>query len=103
MAGKNRYFMVIVEGGHMGIGRSYEMTRYFEAEDPIHAFDSARSMPRAKKKPGGLAVKLVVEISREQYEIGKAREARDPYLRTFGRRRSCRHTWESMLKWENVG
>jgi hypothetical protein len=74
------YFKLVMEGGHVGAGKSYEMARYFEGNDIFGVLARIRSIPRLKKKEFGGGIKLIKEISRREYIHGKGRERRDPYL-----------------------
>jgi hypothetical protein len=53
------YFKVIMEGGHMGAGKSCEMLRYYEAENAMVLFRFLQSYPAVKVKNAGLGIKLV--------------------------------------------
>ncbi len=74
------YYKVVVKGGHMGAGKSYDMVRYYEARDILSAFTSAHSLPRVKKDQNGTAVFSIEPIVVDEYYRGKKRERRDPYL-----------------------
>jgi hypothetical protein len=74
------YFKVVVKGGHMGAGKSYDMVRYYEAGDIVTAFTSVRSLSRVKKDQNGTAVFSIEPIVVEEYYQGKKKERRDPYL-----------------------
>jgi len=74
------FFKLILEGGHVGAGKSYDMVRYFRGKDIISVMDSALKTPRVKKKEGGQSVKLIQPISEKEYIRGKTSEAGDPYL-----------------------
>lgn len=76
-----KYYELIVECGHVGIGRSLEVTRYFEADSVLSAFESAKNMPRSKKKAS--SVKQVMEITYSEYLLGKLTEKQNNYLNTF--------------------
>lgn len=73
-----KYFELVVSCGHVGKGRSIEIRRFFEAENLLQAYDSAKFMPRSKKKRD--SVKYVKEISFNEYEIGKMTEMDNFYL-----------------------
>ncbi|MBW2059048.1 MAG: hypothetical protein JRH07_04630 [Deltaproteobacteria bacterium] len=79
------FFKLILEAGHVGAGKSYDMVRYFRGKDVISVMDSALRTPRVKKKEGGQGIKLIQPISEREYVLGKTSEAEDPYL---NRRRS---------------
>ena len=74
------YYKVLMEGGHMGAGNSYDMCRYFSVSNVGMIFDLLKRMPRLKSKGSGSSVKLIEPISREEYKIGRSSEERDPYL-----------------------
>jgi hypothetical protein len=74
------YFKLVMEGGHVGAGKSYEMVRYFEDDDIFCVLAKSLYIPRVKKKGFGGGIKLVKEISWREYITGKRMEKRDPYL-----------------------
>ncbi|GEQ23409.1 hypothetical protein CBU02nite_39150 [Clostridium butyricum] len=75
-----KYYLIIVESGHVGAGKSIEISRYFEDFSLAAAYYSASNMPRSKKKSN--SIKLVQEISYEQYCQGKLSENLNQYLQT---------------------
>ena len=75
------FFKLILEGGHVGSGKSYDMVRYFRGRDIISVMESALKAPRVKKKEGGQSIKLIEPISETEYALGKTTEANDPYLK----------------------
>jgi hypothetical protein len=74
------YFKLVMEGGHAGAGKSYDMVRYFEGDDIFCVLARSLHTPRLKKKAFGGGIKLIKEISRREYTHGKGRERRNPYL-----------------------
>ena len=74
------FFKVVVACGHLGFRREVEVTRYFQADNALAAWDSAMNMPRAKKGQGSRCVRKVEEIGPLQYRNGKLAEADNPYL-----------------------
>ena len=74
------YFKLVMEGGHVGAGKSCDMVRYFEGDDIYGVLARSRHTPRLKKKEFGGGIKLIKEISWREYCHGKGRERRDPYL-----------------------
>jgi hypothetical protein len=74
------YFKLVMEGGHVGAGKSYEMVRYFEGDDIFSVLAKSLHLPRMKKKEFGEGIKLIQEISWREYIYGKGRERKDPYL-----------------------
>jgi hypothetical protein len=80
------FFKLILEGGHLGAGKSYDIVRYLRGKDIVSVLSWAFSIPRAKKKDSGKGIKLIKEISKTEYLVGKKREKTDPYLNPPGRR-----------------
>ena len=85
------YFKVVLKGGHMGAGKSYDLVRYYEAQDMLSAFLAAMSLSRVKKNPNGTAIYSIEQVALEEYHRGKKRERQDPYLDRRKRyaRRQC--------------
>ncbi len=77
-----KYFKVVIEGGHVGAGKSYDMVRYMKGRDIGEIFLKVMSMPRVKRKGRSIAIKLIEPISYQEYLEGKKREKMDPYLLT---------------------
>jgi hypothetical protein len=71
------YFKLVMEAGHVGAGKSCDMVRYFEGNDIFGIFASSRHIPRLKKKESGIGIKLIKEISRQEYIHAKGREERN--------------------------
>lgn len=81
MTQKIKYFKIIVNCGHLGGGKSVEVTRFIYADCMGDAFAMASKFPRVKcKTSGGISVKGCWEISYEEYFEGKKLEAENPYL-----------------------
>ena len=78
------FFKLVLEGGHIGAGKSYEMVRYFRGRDIMSVLDSALKTPRVKKKGGARGVKLIQPISEKEYILGRVTEASNPYLARHG-------------------
>jgi hypothetical protein len=74
------YFKLVMEGGHVGAGKSYDMVRYFEGDDIFSVLARSLHAPRLKKKEFGGGIKLIKEISCREYIHGKGSERRNPYL-----------------------
>jgi hypothetical protein len=74
------YFKLVMEAGHMGAGKSWDMVRYFEGDDIFGIMARSRQIPRLKKKERGDSIKLIKEISWREYIRGKGQERKDPYL-----------------------
>jgi hypothetical protein len=78
------YFKLVMEAGHVGAGKSFDMVRYFEGDDIFGVLARSRRIPRLKKKESGGGIKLIREISWREYIHGKGRERRNPYLNHCG-------------------
>ncbi len=76
------FFKVVLEGGHVGAGKSYDMVRYMRGRDIGEIMERVMRMPRVKKKGRSVSIKLIVPISYEEYKKGKIKEKNDPYLLT---------------------
>lgn len=74
------YYKVLMEGGHVGAGKSYDMARYFQAESMNTILDLLHRMPRLKSKGFSKFVKGIEPISKDEFRRGKYREKADPYL-----------------------
>jgi hypothetical protein len=74
------FFKLILEGGHLGAGKSYDIVKYLKGRDILAVLSWAFNVPRVKKKESGKGIKLIKEISKQEYMLGKMRERRDPYL-----------------------
>jgi hypothetical protein len=74
------YFKVVLKGGHMGAGKSYDLVRYCEARDIFSAYRGALSLSRVKKNPNGTSIYSVEMVPLDEYFRGKGREKQDPYL-----------------------
>ncbi len=64
------FYKVILEYGHLGAGRGFEVTRFLKADGPLHAFDMVRGLPRVKKKKRLLGLKLLKEVTEAEYMKG---------------------------------
>ena len=80
------FFKLILESGHVGAGKSYDMVRYLEGRDIFSVLFSASHFPRVKKKKYQKGIKLIQEITRGEYLQGRMREREDPYLNTHRKR-----------------
>lgn len=80
------FFKLILEGGHLGAGKSYDIVKYLRGRDIVAVLSWAFHIPRAKKKESGKGVKLIKEISKSEYLLGKMREKNDLYLNPPNRR-----------------
>lgn len=77
---QQKFFLVVVDCGHVGTRRSIEIDRYFKDYDIISVYHSAIIMPRCKKKSS--SIKYVKEISYDDYVLGKIKESTNLYLST---------------------
>lgn len=75
------YYKVVMKGGHVGAGKSYDFVRYYEAQDMLSAFLNAMSLSRVKKNPNGTGIYSIEVINPEEFYRGKRKERNDPYLR----------------------
>jgi len=80
------FFKVVMEGGHMGSGKSCEFVRYFEAEDAMDLFGLLRSFPGLKNKDSASGIRMVKAIDEEEFERGQSAEQEDPYYSRGSRR-----------------
>ena len=78
------YYKVIMKGGHVGAGKSFDFARYYEAQDMLSAFMNALSLSRVKKNPNGTGIYSIEAITTDEFLKGKLCERKNPYLR-FGR------------------
>lgn len=74
------YFKLVMEGGHVGAGKSYDMVRYFEGDTIFGVLARSRFTPRLKKKEYAGGIKLIKEITWHEYMQGKWQEKGNPYL-----------------------
>lgn len=84
--GQSMFFKLILESGHVGAGKSYDMVRYLEGRDIFSVLFTASRFPRVKKKGTRKGIRLIQEITRREYLQGRMREREDPYLNTRRRR-----------------
>lgn len=80
------YFKVIMEMGHLGSGKSFEIIRFFEAEDAMMLMSLLANYPALKSKNSMSSVKLIKPISKEEFERGKIKQQAYSYnVRLFPR------------------
>ncbi|MDH3976101.1 MAG: hypothetical protein OEV42_17650 [Deltaproteobacteria bacterium] len=77
------YYKVLMEGGHVGSGKSYDMCRYFKASNVAAIFDLLGRMPRLKSKGFSKSVKLIERVSEEEFRQGRYQEKDNAYLATY--------------------
>ena len=65
------YFKVLMEMGHVGSGKSFEITRFFEADNAVSLLSLLKSYPALKSKHNGAAIKLIEPASKEDFEKGQ--------------------------------
>ena len=80
------FFKLILESGHVGAGKSYDMVRYLKGRDIFSVLFSASLFPRVKKKGTRKGIKLIQEITKTEYLQGRMRERGNPYLNTYRRK-----------------
>lgn len=64
------FYKIIIACGHMGAGNSFEKVWFIKGADAVDVMQKARRLPQVKRKETTLAVKLIQEISREEYVSG---------------------------------
>lgn len=64
------FYKIIIECGHMGAGNSIDGIWFIKGENPLDVLQKARKLPRVKRKETSLAIKLIKEISKEEYVSG---------------------------------
>ncbi|MBI3398883.1 MAG: hypothetical protein HY026_06605 [Deltaproteobacteria bacterium] len=64
------FYKIITECGHMGAGNSIDRVWFIKGENPLLVLHKARRLPMVKRKNTTLAVKLIKEISKEEYISG---------------------------------
>ncbi|MDH4100364.1 MAG: hypothetical protein OEV28_07285 [Nitrospirota bacterium] len=67
------YYRILLEKGHVGAGKSQERMYYSAGNDIISLYAAAMVMPGVKNKRRGNGVKLIEQISREEFLKGKLR------------------------------
>ncbi|HBC93732.1 MAG TPA: hypothetical protein DCZ10_12770 [Pelotomaculum sp.] len=83
MEEKYRYFKVILDCGHLGMGNSVEVTRYVRAKNCVDAFALGNRMPRVKRKREKTGTMRVMEISYSEYCVGQETESDTLYLNIY--------------------
>lgn len=64
------FYKLIIECGHMGAGNGFERVWFVKGSNPLAILQRARTMPGVKRKETSLAIKLIKEITREEYING---------------------------------
>lgn len=54
----------------MGAGNSFERVWFIKGSNPITVLERAKRLPRVKRKETSLGIKLIKEISEEEYING---------------------------------
>ena len=91
------FFKLILEGGHVGAGKSLDTVRYFRAESTVDAFELANRVPRVKGKTAGTGVKLIQQVSHDEYREGIRSSSKDPYLNTRRKNRGSKKRRKDIL------
>lgn len=73
------YFRLVVEGGHVGAGKSVTLVRYLAARDIVEALRCVRHLPRMKGKRHLTGLQSLEEIAHSEYLRGIEQQKRDPY------------------------
>ena len=68
------YYKVILQFGHVGAGKSFEVVRYFKSDDVNALLSRLREQPCLKDKSTLKSISLVEEISAREYERAIALE-----------------------------
>lgn len=89
-------FKVVMEGGHMGSGKSCEFVRYFEAEDAMDLFGLLKAFPGLKNKDSASGISMVKAIYEAEFERGQSAEQEDPYYSRRSKR--SRNVAECIIK-----
>ena len=66
------YYKVIMECGHIGAGNNHEKVWFIKGGDPLSVLRTATRLPGVKKKHTIDSVKLIKEITRDDYRSGLA-------------------------------
>ena len=61
------YYKVLIEGDHMGAGRSHDVTRYFKSDNLNALYRSLNKLSRIKSRSGLRSVREVIPVSRENF------------------------------------
>jgi hypothetical protein len=91
------YYKMVIEGGHVGAGKSLDTVRYFKGENPVDMFSMAARMPRSKGKETGIGVKLVQNVSRDEYLEGIRQMESDRYLNRRKRQKRSKRKKEVLF------
>lgn len=70
------YYKVIMECGHIGAGNNHEKVWFIKGKGAISALMTATRLPGVKKKHTLNSVKLIKEITREDYRTGLSKKLR---------------------------
>lgn len=64
------FYKIIIACGHMGAGNSFEKVWFIKGADVLDVMQKARRLPQVKRKETSLGIKLIKEISKEEYVNG---------------------------------
>lgn len=70
------YYKVIMECGHIGAGNNHEKIWFIKGRDPVSVLKTATRLPGVKKKHTLNSVKLIQEITRDDYRNGLSEKMR---------------------------
>ena len=73
------YFKVVLECGHVGTGKSFEMVRYFEADDAVTLYNRLKHYPAMKAKKCGVDIDMIRVATKEEYNAGCKKDRMDCY------------------------
>ena len=64
------FYKIVVECGHVGAGKTFDVVRYFQGNNIHEIIRKARKLPRVKSKKSSKAIKLIKNISEDEYLAG---------------------------------
>ena len=74
------FYKIVVECGHVGAGKGYDVVRYFQGENVPDVLTVIKKMPRVKAKKTSKSVKLIKSITEKEYRSGLDVQHANPYL-----------------------
>ena len=74
------YYKIVIECGHVGAGKGFDVVRYFQGENMPDILTSLKNMPRVKAKRTSKSVKLIKAITENEYKAGLNIQHANPYL-----------------------
>jgi len=74
------FYKIVIECGHVGAGKGFDVVRYFQGDNVQTVLASLKKLPRIKAKRTSKSVKLIKAISEKEYRAGLNIEHSNPYL-----------------------